>query len=297
MNKVPIYELYGEDHWELDSDQLHCETIKARSHLYNWNISAHRHKGLYQLLYMRSGAAELKLDETIRKISGPVLVAIPPPTVHGFIFEPAVDGYVIMIPMFVAMRAAQNARQAGLPLDKPVVVEMTGESGRARVLDFLAAQLLREFTAARIGRAQALESLLQLVFLHGARGLEAKRVLMDGHRSDNRVSRFYQLVDRHYTSNRGVADYASDLCISSVHLNKILKETVGKSAQKIIHSRLVLEAKRSLVYTLLNVEQISENLGFADPAYFARFFRRQVGCSPSEFRRSMLEALEVSDTA
>ncbi|MNF13714.1 Transcriptional activator NphR [compost metagenome] len=53
-----------------------------------------------------------------------------------------------------------------------------------------------------------------------------------------------------------------------------------------LHQRLLLEANRNLIYTSLTVNQISELLGFSEPAYFTRFFKRLTGITPGAFRRS-----------
>ncbi|MNE89947.1 Transcriptional activator NphR [compost metagenome] len=58
----------------------------------------------------------------------------------------------------------------------------------------------------------------------------------------------------------------------------------GQSALQIIHQRLLLEAKRNLIYTNMTVSQVSDSLGFSDPTYFSRFFRRLGGQSPKAFR-------------
>jgi len=54
----------------------------------------------------------------------------------------------------------------------------------------------------------------------------------------------------------------------------------------------VLAAKRNLVYTSMTVSVVSHTLGFSDPAYFTRFFKREVGVSPKEFRRQAATLLE-----
>jgi AraC family transcriptional activator of pobA len=54
---------------------------------------------------------------------------------------------------------------------------------------------------------------------------------------------------------------------------------------QVVHQRLLLEAKRNLIYTNMTVNQLAERLGFADPAYFSRFFRRLSGASPKAFRQ------------
>jgi AraC family transcriptional activator of pobA len=54
----------------------------------------------------------------------------------------------------------------------------------------------------------------------------------------------------------------------------------------------MLEAKRNLVYTNLTIKTVAETLGFSDPAYFTRFFKRQAGLSPKEFRQQLMVLTE-----
>jgi AraC family transcriptional activator of pobA len=59
---------------------------------------------------------------------------------------------------------------------------------------------------------------------------------------------------------------------------------LGRSASAEIHLRLVLEARRLLRYTDAPAFVIAQDLGFADPAYFGRFFRREAGVTPRRYR-------------
>lgn len=82
-----------------------------------------------------------------------------------------------------------------------------------------------------------------------------------------------------------VAHYAHEIGVTPAHLNVLCRQTVDKSALEMIHERLMLEARRNLVYTSMTISQVSYATGFSDPAYFTRFFKREAGVSPKEFRR------------
>lgn len=114
------------------------------------------------------------------------------------------------------------------------------------------------------------------VAAHGERPLQQTGV----------VRRFQALADRHYARRHRVTDYALELGISPGHLNVLCQMQIRQSAGAVIRSRLALEARRLLLYSGLNAGQIAQRLGFADPAYFTRFFRREVGSPPLRFRRS-----------
>ncbi|MNC62696.1 Bifunctional transcriptional activator/DNA repair enzyme AdaA [compost metagenome] len=71
-----------------------------------------------------------------------------------------------------------------------------------------------------------------------------------------------------------------------MHLNNLCRELAGQTALQIIHQRLLLEAKRNLIYTNMSISQLSDGLGFSDPTYFSRFFRRLCGQTPNAFRQA-----------
>ena len=76
------------------------------------------------------------------------------------------------------------------------------------------------------------------------------------------------------------------MAISLVQLRAACSSATEQSPTKMIHARIITEAKRNLIFGEMSVEQIAFGLGFADAAYFTRFFRREVGQAPSQFRAS-----------
>jgi len=98
------------------------------------------------------------------------------------------------------------------------------------------------------------------------------------------VERFRRLVDRDFARRHRPADYADRLGVSPGHLNALCKQHARMSAGAIIRARIVTEARKLLLYSELPAAGVGERLGFEDPAYFARFFRREAGAAPTQFR-------------
>ena len=97
-------------------------------------------------------------------------------------------------------------------------------------------------------------------------------------------SRFRAEVEQHYKDQWQVADYAGALRATPTRLNRLCVKLAGKSAFDIAQDRLVLEACRKLTYVPASIASIAYELGFQDPAYFSRLFKKRVGVTPKTFR-------------
>lgn len=108
------------------------------------------------------------------------------------------------------------------------------------------------------------------------------------HRFPKRVEEIYldflRLLSQHYVEHRDIAFYASQLCITTTYLSRIVRQVSGRTVVKYIDQMLLMEAAWLLQTTTLTVAQIADRLHFADTTTFARFFKRQKGCTPKEFR-------------
>ena len=95
------------------------------------------------------------------------------------------------------------------------------------------------------------------------------------------VERFLALVERDFVRRRRLQDYAADLGLSSGHLSALCRASLGTSAGAVIRGRVALEARRLLAYSGKGAAEVGYALGFEDPAYFARFVKRETGHAPS----------------
>ncbi len=98
------------------------------------------------------------------------------------------------------------------------------------------------------------------------------------------VRRFRHLVELHFRRHMPMADYAKALGISEDRLHAIASRMAGVPPKEIVQRRLLLEAKRHLLYTNMTAKEIAYELGFHDPAYFSRFFARRAGLAPTAYR-------------
>jgi AraC-like DNA-binding protein len=100
---------------------------------------------------------------------------------------------------------------------------------------------------------------------------------------------FRKLLSHEFKTRKSPAEYAEALNISLTYLNEVVKKTTGFAVSYWIHMEIVLEAKRLLYHSESSVKEIAYALGYDDPAYFARLFKRMVSVTPGDFRRSYRE--------
>ena len=104
----------------------------------------------------------------------------------------------------------------------------------------------------------------------------------------NIVRAFRDLVERRYREGWPLARFAQELNVSLPALRSACMTVEGLTPGTILNERLIVEAKRSLVYSTMTVAQIAYRLGFDDPDYFIRFFSRMCKKSPTLYREHKL---------
>lgn len=106
--------------------------------------------------------------------------------------------------------------------------------------------------------------------------------------ADRLLLKTYQAkIEESFRELHEVGAYAALLHLSAGHLSEVVKAQSGKPAIKHLHERLVLEARRLLFYSQHPLKEIAFELGFSDASYFNRFFKRETGVTPAEYRTTI----------
>ena len=304
---LPTYALYGETGKRQATDWLHCESIAARSALHDWEIRVHRHAALLQILYIRRGRCEARLQTETHALAGPCVLVVPPLVPHGFRFEPDVDGSVVTVLEQHLQRLLQGASSLAARATQPQVLQWAPGSAEADGVDAAVGALRDEFHGSAAWRDLAIDTALLRLMLAIGRSAPASLSLstpVPTHspartvaplRAKTHVQRFRAEVEARFREQPGLPELARPLGITPTQLNRVCHQVLGHAALDVLHARLVLEAQRELVYTALSVKQIALGLGFSDAGYFSRFFRRQTGTTPTAWRgRVGTQASDVS---
>jgi len=286
VKQVPNFALYGD---AADPDWqaiVHFERITERSSAYNWEIRPHVHDSMIQVLFVRSGGGEAFIDGSKWPVRPRTLIVAPARSVHGFHFLPDTDGPVVT----VAQRPLESLAGTAAPelldtLRRPAVIAVDESSRHADALMPLFDAIAREAQVHAPGQVAAGMALMVALFVQIARiGTLAPADGGARSRKAAQIERFRALVDAGFRERKGVDAYAAAMGVSAGQLTRLCRELLGMSSLDVINGRVLHEAQRELIYSSLGIKQIAAELGFEDEAYFGRFFRKQTGLRPTEFR-------------
>jgi AraC family transcriptional activator of pobA len=295
--RIPAYFLYGEPPRPEAGPTLHVETIEARSLRHQWKIDPHMHQVLHQVVFILGGAGVTLLDGVQAQYRPPALILIPARTVHGFEFEPGTTGHVVSISDQLQHDLAQREPGIATLFARPQLLELQASEMRATDLALSVRMLAREFPVADTGHRLALNGWLQVLLGNALRFVQSQASAADPAVGQERLllERFFALVERRFRSGQKVDAYAASMHVSPSRLRRVCLALTGQSPMQLVHARILLEAKRLLHYTDSAVHTIATELGFADAAYFTRFFSRRAGVSPRVFRRRGPESIPARD--
>lgn len=257
---------------------VHCETIVSRSRRYDWEIAAHRHPSLCQLLVMVEGTCDILLDDAWSYRSGPVLVVTPAGVVHGFRFSSEAEGHVLTLSEKFVTAFADDAAITEL-LSHPRMMALTDE--HASRLSVIAAQTMLAATGgadSELVRRALAEAFVRIV--------AGSRVDPAATPKDPLVQQFQRLAGQHLREQRRLAFYADALGCTERTLSRRVQNALGVSPGHYLGDRLCAEATRLLRFTNATCSDVADELGFIDPSYFSRFYARMTGRRPSAVRGS-----------
>lgn len=288
MNKslINFKGLYGDNNQSI-AELIHHEKLEDRSKIYDWEINEHIHTDLIQVFIFTSGEGLLLSEQKKIPLISPSILIIPSNTLHGFVFQEGISGDVLTFSETYFEEVFKNLPHTFLALNHLKNHHFESKLAVFNELLNINKQISEEILSNKAEKAMFLKSLFQLFFLNIFRvGLQENNQIT---KSDNRTLNYFQSFQKSIKlsihETKSINDYASELNITTVHLNRICQSVVNKSALHVVHEYLINEAKKYLKNTTHSISEISYFLDFKDPAYFTRLFKKTTGLSPSEYRK------------
>lgn len=280
---VPTFYLYGEPHRSVDKGFVHVEALDDRSRPSEWTIKPHAHTELTHLFVIVSGGGAMHADGTEIHITAPGFMLVPATTVHGFNWLEDTAGFVITMANSYVMELNRHNDDLITLFERPSAIELGEDnaSGVERLID----DLMRELSWSAPGHRAAVNATMLSLLVLALRHLSAPVLSPPrGGTHASTVARLRERIEQRFRLREPISVHAAALGVSQTALRVACAKVAGRSPAQMLDQRALLEAQRALLYSNLSVAEIGFSVGFADPAYFSRFFQRNMGMSARQYR-------------
>jgi AraC-like DNA-binding protein len=244
--------------------------------------------GFYEVNFITGGAGTFKLDDYSIPIQPRQIFFTSPGQVRRWLSSEPVTGIALFFephfittfftdPLFLYRFPFFNypVNYPALRLDTELFERSLGVLG----------QIEAEFEKLQNDSPHLIRSMLYQLMIQLNRAYAGQHeAISDDTRLNPVVFKFRKAVDLHFMDLKTVEEYANLLHISPGHLNKVCKQYLNKNASSVIKERIMLEAKRLILYSGKTITEIAYELNFADSSNFSRFFSSLQQESPGEFR-------------
>ncbi len=273
---IPLSNFYSND------IKQHLE--RNRNHFHK----PHKHNFFLCVLFSK-GTGVHEIDFNCYNISPGTVFFLRPGQTHFWKFESAPEGYIFFHTQDFYELHFSRSKLEQFPFyysyDNEPLLQLT--SIGVNFLEARFKELNDEYKTDKPYKSQKMASLINLVYIDLARQYITKENTKEI--TSNTYSETLRLleknIEKNFKTEKSAQFYANELNITSKHLNRIVKTTLGKTTTDLITDRVILESKRLIVHSGNSLSAISEILGYQDYAYFSRLFKIKTNTTPLEFKK------------
>lgn len=253
------------------------------------NLMPHLHD-FYSIFWIESGEAIHATEYVEYSLKADTILFVPPGLKHRMYIDKSVDGiYILFNEEFIQynrvnIQPLKNYRLFNNPEFKSLI---TVEPVKKEKLRNITSLIFNELQNSDEYSQEIVLNLLHLFLLESRRIFDQQNQVKKEETEttpDTTIIRFKQLVEENFTKEKSVSPYAEMLNINPSCLNELSKRITGITAGELIRNRVIDEIKKLLYSTRMSGKEIAYELGFDDPAYFSRFFKKYTGSTLKEFR-------------
>lgn len=253
-------------------------------------VANHNHRAdHYQIYFLEEGMGKYQIDFQDVEINGAGIFCLSPGQVLTVESEAVKSGYQIGFNRefyCVETHGKEIACNGVLFNNVHRATTLQLSPAEAAPYQLLLSNMIRELEKPGKAHREMLETYLRMFLIEVLRMYDERAGWTEeANDSESRLAEdFIALVEKHFRTIHAVSDYAEKLFVSPKSLAKRLKAHGYKTPTETIRDRIVLEAKRDLRYTAKTIKEIAFELGFEDPAYFTRYFKKAASESPQAYR-------------
>ena len=281
--------LYGNNTIEFAKGLIHVHPFGEIGKQHQGQVKLHAHNNFLQIFLVQEGHTEFHFGAEKVDVHGPAFMVVPKNIAHGFLHLTEVSGWIINLADTVLEHMLQREADVIFGMEEIHIAAVTAEDPATTEVYETMLKCVDEYNSQVPGR------LLMLQYLVGQMLVQLYRISLGGRQtffSTSNISkvyfrRFQQLIRDGDTYKKSVEEYARDLFISTGHLSRICRAMAGQSPKDLLIDYFITKAQLALSDVDSNIADVSYTLGFEDPAYFTRLFKKKTGQTPLEFRKKI----------
>jgi len=283
---LPVYSLHNFSSPERKDQQFQVEVFDANRH---FSVQyPHRHD-FYEVLFLIKGSGFYVIDGNKYDIKPPCVFFLSPGQVHTLEVSSDIEGYIyIFTADFYLLNRSNLNSLIEFPFfytihqkNPPLLIEKETD---VLFLESLFRKGVAEIAHSGDYSVELLRSVLDLILTTCATLYPVSESTLNKGKGQLLVKRFFHLVEGNNLNNLSLNEYAGLIGVTPNHLTQTVKLLTGKTSSQIIKAKQLLEIKRLLVHTNLSISEIADQLHFEDQSYFTKFFKRETGFTPLQYR-------------
>lgn len=285
MKAIPIRHLASAQTLQNSSGRFSVRALEQVLNGKDLVHELHRHD-FYFVLAVQKGTGIHEIDFVQYPVQANAVFILRPGQVHKLELTADTTGFLIEFDLSFYQPRNTIAEHRWKKASSKNYCEV--EAARFKRLQTYLATMFVEFTSKHEGYIEAIKANLDLFFLEYIRQSKNPNSIAKSESGyiQERFEELIRLLETNIVSMKNVSDYADLLSLSPYQLNSIAKTSVGKTVSDLIDDQIILEAKRHLIATPAQVKEVADRLGYEDPSYFIRFFKKHTGQSPDTFRKN-----------
>jgi AraC-like DNA-binding protein len=280
--KLPIYTI---QHFKQNSHEQDFYANYFVPHIQHHHFATTPHKhDFYLIVLFTKGSGTHEIDFNRYAIKPGSVFMMSPGQMHNWTVSKDIDGYVFFHTKNFYNKGYTTANVNNYPffqsIHNPPLVVLNKEDTKKMSSQFK--ELIEEHEQTKVLKFEKIHCLINLIYI------ELSRHYLPGVKITNenyllKIRLLEHLIDQHFKLKKYPHAYAAMMNLSEKHLNRMSKECLNKTTTDLIAERVILEAKRMLIYSKYTVSEIADELGYEDNSYFSRFFKKRCHESPVEF--------------
>ncbi|MEX0624881.1 MAG: helix-turn-helix domain-containing protein [Saccharospirillum sp.] len=282
--------------------QRHLDLIDVRypKSPTSWTAPKQDWRHFAQCILLRAGSGKARFKGTHIELKAPILVWLPAGMLIGCDFAAGSQGQLLTVSEDWLIPAVNRQLEPNVPFrslaDTLHEIKSIDDQLIARIqpcFEAIKSELYENHIGAKSVVSAQLTTLLVLLFRQDA---DRPPETEDGSIRSTLFQRFLQLIELHFRDHWKVVNYAENMGVTERRLESATRRDIGQSPITLIQRKLISEACQRLAHSPLSVAEVAYGLGFKDPAYFNRFFKRHMDDAPGTWRRKIRKQAPSEDT-